>query len=313
MRWISLVAVTLLASTASSAPPPAVIISEAPFIAEGVATDRGGQALVSGVVGRTIVRVDRGRARAWLRAGHLAPVGALFGMAADPRRNRLWVAEAFGNGLPGQSGPSRTGLLEVELSSGRVLARHPAAKDGHKRTIGDVALAADGRVYASDSSSGGVYRLDPLSGALALQAQTQLRSPQGMVPTAGGLALIIADYATGLHRLDLATGRTEPLGGEGARLRGLAGLARSGRTLIATQNGGSPNRVLRLRLSSDERAVEAVEILAQGPPGIDDLSLGAVIGRRFVFVGHSQWSAVGPDGSVSPAPAAATLSSLDLE
>ena len=75
---------------AAAAPPSApVTISTKPFIAEGIAADPRGHFLVSGVFGRDILRIDA-RARPWLRPGRLAPVGALFGMAADAKRDRLW-------------------------------------------------------------------------------------------------------------------------------------------------------------------------------------------------------------------------------
>jgi hypothetical protein len=299
------------ANVMAKAPSTPIILSTEAFIAEGVAPAADGSPLVSGVVGRTILKIDHGRSRPWLRPGRLAPLGALFGMAADRPRNRLWVAETFGAGLPGQSGPTRLGLIEVELSSGRVIARHAAPEDGRKRTIGDVAVTADGNVYASDSIGGGLYRLDRSSGTLRLLDQAHLRSAQGMVPTRDGAALIVADYPSGLHRLDLATGKKSPLSGDGARLRGLDRLARFGDTLSATQNGGSPIRILRLRLSADERTVETVETLASGPDLIDDLSLGAVIGKRYVFVAHSQWSAAGSDGKVAE-NGSALLSSIEL-
>jgi hypothetical protein len=233
-------------------------------------------------------------------------------MVADRKRNRLWVAEVFGKAAPGQTGPNRSSVLEVELSSGRALSRHPApSEDGNAPTLGDVAMAADGSVYASDSTGGGVYRLPPGGGALRLFARTGLRSPQGLVPSRDGKALLLLD-SSGLHRLDLATAALTPLAGDGARLRGLDGLVRSGADLIATRNGASPNRILRLRLAPGEKAVASVETLAEDPARLDDIALGAIIGRRFVFVAHSQWSAVGRDGQVKPDGVPATLSWVDL-
>jgi hypothetical protein len=173
-------------------------------------------------------------------------------------------------------------------------------------------MAADGSVYASDSTGGGVCRLPPGGGALRLFARTGLRSPQGLVPSRDGKALLLLDYSSGLNRLDLATAAVTPLAGDGARLRGLDGLVRAGPDLIATRNGASPNRILRLRLAPDEKAVASVETLAEDPARLDDIALGAIIGRRFVFVAHSQWSAVGADGQVKPDGVPATLSSIDL-
>lgn len=308
---VGLVALLALSEPADALPVP-VAIATGPYIAEGVAASAEGRPLVSGVLARTVRLIARQGPLDWLRPGRFAPLGDLFGMAADRKRDRLWIAETFGAGLPGQSGPDRTGLLEVELGSGRVLGRHTAPPEAARRTIGDVTLAADGSVYASDSTGGALYRLRPGHRDLELFAATGLKSPQGMVVSGRGAALIVADYASGLHWVDLTTGAHTPLDGEGARLRGIDGLVRDGSSLIATQNGGTPNRILRLHLSADERTVESVEMLVQGPEGLDDLSLGAVIGRRFVFVAHSQWGAVGAGGALSPNPGTALLSSVDL-
>ena len=81
---------------------------------------------------------------------------------------------------------------------------------------------------------------------------------------------------------------------------------------LKTQNGRSPNQILRLWLSPDERSVKRVETLAEGPQTLDDVSLGAAIGARFVFVAHSQWSDRGADGRMKADPAPAVLSSLPL-
>ena len=122
-------------------------------------------------------------------------------------------------------------------------------------------------------------------------ALTGLTSLQGLTLGADGTSLILADYSTGLRRIDLASGVVgPPLPSGGVEVRGIDGLTRYGRDLIATQNGTSRHRVLRLRLSSDERAIESVDILAVGAPLLEDVSLGAVDRDRFVFVARSGWA-----------------------
>lgn len=288
-------------------------ITDSPFIAEDVAVAADGRLLVSGVLGRTVLVRYRDRFRAWLQPGRMAPIGGLFGMAADPQRGRLWIAETFGAGVPGQSGPRRTGILEVDLRSGRVLGRHAAPQDDRERWIGDVAVGRDGSVYASDSKGGGLFRLVPGAIALRLAAQLPLKSPQGLVESRDGAAILLADYASGLHRIDLATGADTPLAGDAAYLRGIDGLERDGDWLVATYNGGAPNRVLRIHLAPGERAADRMETLAQDPQKIDDLSLGTVVGKRFMFVAHSQWSAVDREGRIAGALAAARLAGAALD
>lgn len=276
-------------------------ITDVPFIAEDVAVAADGRLLVSGVLGRTVLVRDRDRFRAWLQPGRMAPLGGLFGMAADPRHRRLWIAETFGTGVPGGSGSRRTGILEVDLSSGRVLGRHAAPQDSRERWIGDVAIGKDGTVYASDSKGAGLFILPPGGGDLRLAAQLPLTSPQGLVESRDGTAILLADYASGLHRVDLATGADTPLTGDAARLRGIDGLERDGDWLIATYNGGAPNRVLRIHLAPGEHRADQVETIAEDPQRIDDLSLGTIVGGRVVLVAHSQWADVHATGRMTSA------------
>jgi sugar lactone lactonase YvrE len=299
---LSLLIFLLIAGSAQAAAQRQAEIPRLDFLAEGVAIAPHGLTLVSGVQGRTILRLRTGQAMPWLRG---VASGGLFGMAVDAPRNRLWIAETGGDHVPGGSGAQHTGVLEVRLSDGNILADHAAPEDGKPHWIGDLVLAQDGAVYASDSQNGQVYRLKPGGHGLQLLAQTTLKSPQGVVVTADGKALILGDYATGLHRVDLATGEVGPALASTAELRGLDGLKRHGRDLIATQNGSKTQRVLRVRLSPDERSITGVEVLAAGPELLEDVSLGDVAGDRFVFVARSGWAGFDDDGrpnSLKPRP-----------
>lgn len=306
----SLFALTAAATWAAPLQPD-IIVSTSPFIAEGVAMTPQGRLLVSGVHGRTVLIGDGSGFRPWLKPGRFAPVGGLFGMEADPKRGRLWIAETSGADVPGGSGPRRTAILEADLRSGKLLARHAIADDRRDRWLGDLALGRDGSIYASDSKGGGLYHL--VHGAPPIRiAELALKSPQGLVETLDGKGLILADYPSGLHYVDLATGQATLLDPGGAGLRGIDGLERDGASLIATQNGGAPNRVLRIRLSGDARTIEGVDILLGDPERADDVALGVVWNGRFTFVAHSQWAATGADGQFTAVPRPARLSSLPL-
>lgn len=311
-KRIALPLLLLAAGLIGAAPPTGeAIVSSAPFIAEGVATGPGDSLLVSGVHGRTVLIRRGDRFLPWLRPGRFAPIGGLFGMEVDARRNRLWIAEVGGVDVPGGSGVRSNAILEVEWRSGKLLARHVLPKDDRDRWLGDLALSRDGSIYASDSKGGGLFRLTP-GGTLRLIAQTALESPQGLVETADGKALIVADYATGLHHIALADGADRLIEPGKAQLRGIDGLERDGAALVATQNGTVPNRLLRITLTRDETGVTAVDELARGPAGMDDVALGTIVGRNFLFVAHSQWSETGADGQFTSTPAPARIASAPL-
>jgi len=288
---VGLAAALTCAFAPDTAAPPAKVLGEIPrtdFLAEGVAVTPKGAILLSGVRGRTILQLSAdGRVRPWLKG---EAEGGLFGLATDPARDRLWAAETGGEEVPGGAGPRITGVLEIRLSDGKILSFHPAPTDGRPHWIGDVATGPDGAVYASDSVNGQVYRLRRGADRLELLTETGLKSPQGLALSADGTRLILGDYATGLHRIDLATGAVGPTLPAPRPVRGLDGLKRYGHDLIATYNGAAPNAVVRLRLNADETAITAIDALARGPDILEDVSLGAVYGDRFIFVARSGWA-----------------------
>lgn len=315
----------------------ATITGDPEFIGEGlIPHDKGW--LLSTVSGRTVVRLTPTGATRFLKAD--AKTGAIFGMDADRRpgfhSGFLWAAEAWGEGVPGGVGRSRTGLLKVSLWDGRVLARFPLPDDGGKHQFGDVVVAKDGTVYATDSVGGGVWRLK--TGEATLQrivAPGRMASPQGMVLCPGEKAMVVADYATGLHRVDLSSGETRLLEGLTTGitslptgLAGTDGLIRAPAMdvrgpwaglphrlgVIATQNGVSPQRVVLLRISGGCDWIDDATVLAANLPGMDDVSLAAVNGRELVFVGHARWDARGDDGKLTtPTPDPIRVFSLTLQ
>jgi sugar lactone lactonase YvrE len=163
-------------------------------------------------------------------------------------------------------------------------------------------LGPDGTVYVADST-GAILRLRPRAEATleTLLAPGALASPQGMAVTPDGRALIVVDYSSGLHRIDLATGASVRLGAPpGASLIGVDGLTRDGDALYAIQNGVAPQRVLRLTLNPAWTAIEGVEVIAANLPEMDEPTTGLVHDGGLVFVSRSQWSDFDEDGAPKP-------------
>lgn len=262
--------------------------------------------LVSSVFTRTVVEFHDFKWRPFLQPGRFAPVGGLFGMASDPRRDRLWIAETSGPSVPGSSGTRRTGVLEVELSSGKVLARYVAPQSTDDHFIGDLTVTGNGEVYATDGAGGVLYRVSRDSHELLVAATTDLKSLQGVVPTGDGSSLIVSSYGGGLYRFKDVDGGHATITQISGSPKGIDGVARCGAKLIVTQNGIEPYRVLEITLSADEISVENTRQLAGGPAA-EDIALGVVNGAEYVYVRTSQWSSFDEKGALKHAPAAAEL------
>lgn len=278
---------------------------EGAYIAEGIAWDAArNRWLISGVHERTIVAVKNDRTLSrFLEAG--ADADAVQGIAIDPTHKLLWAGSS---GLPQARDlqpdhVGRGGLLKIDLATGRLLARYDAPA-GKSRAFGDLTVGPDGTVYVSDSLAGEIWRLRPDATALErLVAPGPLGSPQSLVVTPDGKRLIVADYTSGLHVVDLATGAVSSLPTPAdSTFVGTDGLIRDGNDLIAFQNGLSPQRVVRARMDAGFTRVEHWSVLAANLPNLEEPTSGVVVGNDLVFIGRSQWSDFKEDGTLAHNP-----------
>jgi hypothetical protein len=221
----------------------------------------------------------------------------VFGMAADAKRGVLWAVTAalpqVENYKPEHKGKSA--LLRISLRDGKVLDTIAAPEGEHH--FGDVAVAPDGEIYVSDSATTNIYRLE--NGALRVFASGPFRSLQGFAVS--GPTLYVADYSNGLFAIDRRTGDLRPLRVPGnVSLLGVDGLyAVDATTLVATQNGTNPYRILRINLAPGGLAVSSVKTLLANSPLMGDPTLGVVANGRFYFNGNAQWDLYTEDGKIS--------------
>lgn len=254
--------------------------------------------LVSQVRGRTVLVVDPAGATRPLVTSD-ADIGGVLGLALSPDGETLWAATAPLTpalaALPGDAPKPVSALLRIAAADGRILQRYPLTAEA---ALGDLALGPDGTVYVSDAVGAAVYRLRP--GARALEALVPpgaLGSPQGLAVTPGGDALIVADYSSGLWRVDLADGNVRRVAAPGESLIGIDGLMLDGARLYAIQNGTRPQRVLRLGLDAGWTRVEVLDVVAANLPELDEPTTGSVLDGELVFVARSQWSDFDAEGA----------------
>lgn len=267
------------------------------LFAEGLAWDaERSRLLVSGIVGQSIVAVE-------LPSGQSQPFArppqpwSVFGLELDPEHDVLWAACAAvpqGRALPSPVGPAA--LVAFSLQDGTIVAEH-TLEDDAQHLFGDLVLAPGGTVFVTDTLGGGIYggSLDATGLWEVVPAKT-FRSVQGIV-SADPATLIVADYPTGLVRIELDEHhvsrnvevlQTPP----DVDLRGIDGLALQGRSLAAVQNGARPPRVIRLELSADARTVESAAVLFVPDQGAGEPTLATFVESSLWVMQTDLWDRV---------------------
>lgn len=238
-----------------------------------------------------------------------------FGLAVDEARDALWVATAA---LPEMSGytPELKGhaaLAELSLTTGELRRLLPVPPDDRDHVLGDLILAPDGTLYLTDSTAPVIWQLAPGAAALApLCESPAFASLQGLALVNAGRTLVVADYANGLHAVDLATRAVRSLAPPPhATLLGLDGLLVHGDALLAVQNGLAPQRLVRLTLTPSADAITACDVLASALPELDDLTLLTHVAGEPTVIAGAGWADF--ENSQTPPPHIARLLQFSAE
>ncbi len=227
----------------------------------------------------------------------------VFALKIDPARHTLWASSSA---LPEMIGytdadKGRAMLAAYDLDTRKLRQAYPLPGDGREHVLGDFVLAADGSIFVSDSTAPVIWRL----AANGTKLQKWLEhgdfvSLQGLAFSPDGRSLIVADYANGLWRIDLATHAATLLPAPAhATLFGIDGLYAVPGGLVAVQNGINPPRVIRIAIDAAGQPT-GVTVLLSGHTSMSDISLGQVINGHFDFVGNSGW-ALYSDPKAAPA------------
>jgi sugar lactone lactonase YvrE len=267
-------------------------LPEKDLLTEGIAYDPQTRAFfVSSVHRRKIVRrAADGTVSDFVTPGRDGLLGVL-AIAVDPKARRLYACSAA---LPEMRGYEKTleagnGVLAFDLATGRLAGRWTLPASDRRQAPGDLLVADGGNVLVSDGLGSGVYRIRPGKREVeTVVAPGAFRSPQGMGYGPGG-ALYVADYGSGLFRLDASGTPQQVPGPPDVPLYGIDALLVRGRRIYATQNGIAPHRVVRLELDESGSRVATGEILDMNDPEFAEPTLAALVGEDLYVVGKSQW------------------------
>jgi len=251
---------------------------------------------VSSVLQKEVLTFDaKGTSQIFAHAPDEWPMMAL---KIDASRRTLWVTEVALKGYKWspEAAWGRSVVLIYNLDSGKLLHRVEALP---KATFGDMTLTRDGDAILSDNDGGGIYRMsrqtlkiERLDGGGFVSPQTAMVSPDGRL-------LLVPDYSRGIGILDLETKRIAWLASGGLHaLNGIDGVYLDGTTLLATQNGASPERVIAFRLDASLTHVVSESIIERATPSLGDPTHGVILDGTFYYIANSGWDSVEDDGSM---------------
>lgn len=278
----------------------AFTVQEKGLVAESLAYDSAKKNFyLASVAQRKILRINE-RGELTVFADRNVGLWSVMGMKVDTKNRFLWAVSAAHKQMPDLQADENglTGIFKFDLDSGKLIKKYIVSNQPKAHWLGDLVIAPNGDVYATDSINPIVYVIRKAKDEIEPFAENSLfTSPQGLDVTPDGKFLFMADYSKGVFKIDLATKDVIKLSpAENTTMLGIDGLYFRNNSLIAVQNGVNPQRLIKLGLSKDLEKIEKFEVLEANNPLFDDITLGVFTGDQFYFIANSQWEALGEGG-----------------
>ena len=225
------------------------------------------------------------QAEPWIQAADTGLTN-VFGVLADDKTATLWVCSNSTGGRGGSPVVGQTAVRTFDLKSGAVKGNYPIPGGG---ICNDIALAADGTAYITETSGNRVLRLKP--GATTPEVwvvDQQLAGVDGVSVLADGAVYVNTYFSGHLCRIPVAAdGSAGPIvqletsipieHPDGLRVVGP-------RTLLQIENQG---RVTEITVDGNRADVRVIGETPNGATGITlvgDTALALVSGARAVAV-----------------------------
>jgi hypothetical protein len=234
--------------------------------------------------------------------GHVSDFAAspdgwpMLAVKVDPARQRVWATEVALDGfsIAPKEAWGRSAVLCYDLKTSKLLRR---IEGPAKSALGDMVLDKEGNPILSDGQGGKLYRL--AGDSLRAVESSEFISPQTPVRAPDGDTILAPDYLRGIAVLHVNTGQVSWLDGSKVALNGVDGLYLHGRSLILTQNGTAPQRVIPLELDRSLTRITSNKVIDRAPAQTDPTH-GVVVGDDFYYIANSGWNQLDDHGDVKP-------------
>lgn len=256
--------------------PAAFTLRDRTLIPEGIAHDpHTGRFYVGSIAQRKVLQVEPDGTATEL-AGLDAKLDEILGLALDAPRRRLYAVSTSALTAKGEKA-RRNGVVSFDVETRKLLRRYEVAG---AQQLNDVAVAAGGRVFASDSGSGAIYEImikGPGADSRELVPAGRIRGTNGLAVSADAKRIYVA-HSTGLAVVEIDSGEVKRIENRTREnLGAIDGLYQWQGQLIGVQNVTNPGRVILVSLSSDGNAVVDVKtMLSHHHNALDEPTTGAV-------------------------------------
>lgn len=274
--------------------PVAFELADRNLIPEGIAWDPVSERFFLGSIAqRRIISVDA--------TGRFSPYSGpddglqhILGLAVDARRRTLHAVST--SALTATGRETRVNeIVSYDLRNDRKIS---AVSIPGAEQLNDVTFAPNGDLYASDSSSGAVWRI---RAGVATEFLPAGRTPgsNGLAVSADGAILYVA-HSTGVARIDTTTVEVERMEiPSGETVAAIDGLYLYEDSLLGVQNVTNPARIIRMYLSGDGKSVTRVVTLqSHHNPAFDEPTTGAVVGNAFYVLATTQVARFSDNGEL---------------
>jgi sugar lactone lactonase YvrE len=172
---------------AQAAPPASIHVPGRLLMPESITSTANGAVYIGSVAEGAIYRAmpGSGEAAQWI-APHTAGLAGVFGVLADDASGTLWACSGS-LAMPGSSTEPKPSVLHAfDLATGEPKGHYALPTEG--ASCNDIAVAADGTVYATDTANMQVVRLAPGGDALSVWSPEGAFGPKGGV--LDGIAIV---------------------------------------------------------------------------------------------------------------------------
>lgn len=251
---------------------------------EGIAYDPVSRRFFAGTGDGKLLAVDQqGNVSTFASGGGLRQI---LGIKVDAARRLLWLVSGRYPEPDAPADGGTGGIRAYNVDSGEIVTTIEVDERPILHGFNDLALAADGTVYVTDTNRNSVYKLVPGGKTLELLLQDRrMTFPNGIVLTPDQRTLYVT-HVEGISAIDVGTGSRKllPVSAD-ASVNSIDGLLLHQGQLYAVQNSPYLDRIVGIALASDGSSVERVWTVSSHAPAGLSHTTAAIAGDHLYMIG----------------------------